>query len=420
MQRALRIALVPACGAAIALKPPTFMALIQTESEAECSDHLYTGPSADEYRKMCSDIDADCKARCDALLAKHNAHLKELEAECKRQKRILAGNEEDHADEKSDRKEEDTDVASAKKAVAEKAHCRPELFQAKEDLAQQETIPNDDNEAIDEECRLKKLVMEKERCVEELKSAEAVLGNEKSQHSKESQEEDQAASKLPPQERKVQIACDAWKNAGGPPPCNCGGQGKKDALLAQADKAVADLLAEYLRQKGILGGQQDDHAGEKADADVERKDVKEAKEVVAKDAHCPPELEQAKASLAREDAIPNDTPANVDDECDAKKAVLKAQACVDRLRKAEAVLAAENDQHAEESSEEAAAAAKLPPQEKLVCELKAALDAAKAARKALPCDQPAPVEKSEPAPKSGATRATALVFAALLCAFVQA
>jgi len=258
-----------------------------------------------------------------------------------------------------------------------------------------------------------------EQCVEELRAAEAVLSNERAQHSKESSEEDKAASALPPQEERVRIAC---ANTGGPAPdCNCGGQTKKDALLAEADKAVADLLAEYLRQKKILEGWQGDHADEKADTAVERKDVKEAKVVVARDAHCPPELEKALAELSKQEGIPDDTSADVDAECVAKKAVLEAQKCVDRLRKAEAVLADEKDQHSEEAGEEADAAAKLPAQEKLVCELKAALDAARAARKSLPCGG-----KSEPEPepekKSGATRATAfsVAMAALFCALVQA
>merc|ERR1719223_548757 len=98
---------------------------------------------------------------------------------------------------------------------------------------------------------------------------------------------------------------------------------------------------------------------------------------------------------------------------------MEAQACVDRLRKAEAILGTQKDQHSDEksdlsteNSEEDAAAAKLPPQEKIVCELKAALDAARAARKSLPCGSgseepaPAPAPAPEPEKKSGATRAT--------------
>jgi len=414
MQRTLQIALLPACGLALAAKPHGhFMALTQTQDE--CSAHLYDGPA--DYGKLCADIDSDCKARCDALMDKHNANVAELKAECERQKRILSGKEADHVDEKSHRKAEDIDVASANKAVAAKAHCRPELHAAKEDLAREEAIPNDDSGAIDAECKAKKRVMVAEQCVEELRAAEAVLSNERDQHSKESNEEDKAASALPPQEERVRIAC---ANTGGPAPdCDCGGQAKKDALLAQADKAVADLLAEYLRQKKILEGQQDDHSDEKADVAVERKDVTEAKKTVARDAHCPPELEKAKAELSTQQGIPNDTPEDIDAECEATKAVLEAQKCVDRLRKAEAVLATEKDQHADESSEEAKAAAVLPPQEKLVCELKAALDAAKAARKSLPCGSD---QKSEPEPekKSGASTAALAGMAALFCALVQA
>jgi hypothetical protein len=402
-----------------------------------CDPSAYTGPA--DYGKLCADIDADCKAKCDALAAAHKANVDELKAECAKQTRILEGKEDDHADEKADRKEEDMDVSEAKKAVAEKAHCRPELFAAKEDLAGEEAIPNDASANIDAECKAKKRVMKAEQCVEVLERAEAVLDKQKDQHSEESKEEDQAASKVPPQEERKRIACAAVDGAAAAaPPCNCGGQGKKDALLSQADEYIESLLAEYLRQKKILEGKVDDHADEKADVDAqekvvsaERKDVKEAKIVVARDAHCPPELEAAKAALAKQEAIPNETPGDIDAECEAKKAVLEAQACVDRLRKAEQVLGTQRDQHGAEKSdlhgeatEEDAAAAKLPPQEKIVCDLKAALDAAREARKSLPCgsDQ----EKSEPEPekekKSGAARTgvTFTVLAALLCALVQA
>jgi len=213
--------------------------------------------------------------------------------------------------------------------------------------------------------------------------------------------------------------------AKGPPSANCNNQDKKDALLRQADEYIEDLLAEYLRQKGILEGKEDDHAQEKRDVAPEGRDVKEAKVAVDRDAHCPPELEKAKAELSTQEGIPNDTEADIDAECEATKAVMEAQACVDRLRAAEVVLARQKEQYSQQSSEEQAAAAKLPPQEKIVCELKAALDAAKAARKALPCGSE---QKSEPAesepekPKSGATRVASAVaiVAALLCALVQA
>jgi len=445
MQRTLRLALVPACGAALAAKPHGhFMALTQKEA---CSPDAYTGPAG--YGDLCSAIDADCKAACDALAAKHNSNVDELKAECQRQKNILAGKEEDHADEKSDRKGEDMDVDSANKAVAAKAHCRPELHSAKENLAKEEAIPNDDSAAIDNECKARKRVMKAEQCVEELRRAEAVLSKERDEHSKEAKEEDQAASALPPQEERVRIACAAAPPA---PPCNCGDQDKKDALLAQADQYIADLLAEYLRQKKILDNKEDDHAAEKADVDQQEQvvagewsDVKNAKETVKDHAHCPPDLEKAKAQLeaanaelSKQQGIPNDTPKDIDAECEAQKAVLAAkeavriaEQCVEELRRAEAVLGSQKTEHGSEKSDlnseesqENQAEAAVPPQAKIVCDLKAALDAARAARDTLPCGSKSePSAKPEPEEKkSGATRAAVAttLITVFLAALVQA
>jgi len=440
------------------------LALSQT-NEA-CSPDAYTGPA--NYDDICGKIDGDCKDKCDALAAKHQdkcdalaakhqAMLDERKAECQKQKNILAGKEEEHSDQKADRKEEDMDVSTANKAVAEKAHCRPELVAAEEDLSKEEAIPNDDSAAIDAECKAKKRVMEAEQCVEVLIRAEAVLSKQKDQHKEESHEEGQAASAVPPQEQEVRIACAGLDAAAPPcdssPPCDCGSdQSKKDALLKKADQYIADLLAEYLRQKKILEGKVDDHSGEKADVDQQEgvvtdewSDVKNAKETVKNHAHCPPDLEKAKAELAKAQseldtqlAIPNETPTDIDAECEAKKAVLEAEAavrlaeqCMEKLRRAEAVLRSQEGEHgnektdlAGENREEDTAAAALPPQEKIVCDLKAALDAARAARDSLPCgkkDAPAPAPAPEEK-KSGAARAataTAL-FAVLLGALVQA
>jgi len=448
MQRTLRLALVPACGAALAAKPHGhFLALSQT-NEA-CSPDAYTGPA--NYDDACAKIDGDCKAACAALAAKHQAHVNELKAECAKQTRILDGKEEDHAEEKSDRKEEDMDVSEANKAVAEKAHCRPELSAAKEDLAKEESIPNDDSAAIDAECKAKKRVMVAEQCVEVLVRAEAVLSKQENQHKKESSEEDKAASALPPQEERKRIACAAVNIP--EPPCDCGGDdSKKDALLKQADQYVADLLAEYLRQKKILEGKVGDHSDEKADVaqqegvvGEEWSDVKNAKETVKDHAHCPPDLAKAKDELAKAQAeldtqlaIPNDTPTDIDAECEAKKAVLEAEAavrvaeqCMEKLRRAEAVLRSQDVEHSDEHTDlkgeehqEDAAAAALPPQEKIVCDLKAALDAARAARDSLPCGKKsAPAPKAEPEEKkSGAARAATAtaIFAVLVGALVQA
>jgi hypothetical protein len=182
----------------------------------------------------------------------------------------------------------------------------------------------------------------------------------------------------------------------------------------------------------------------------EKLDVQDAKVTVKNNAHCPPELEKAMEELAKQQAIPNDTSEDISAECVARKAVMEAEHCVEALRKAEKVLATEKDEHGEEKSdfkvethEEDQAALAVPPQEKIVCELKAALDAARAARKGLSGGgsssgaeaaeaEPeqkksekaeAQSEKAEPEEKkSDATRSTVglAAVAALLCIFVQA
>jgi len=456
------------------------MALAQTD--ATCSPDAYTGPSAAEYKRLSSDIDADCKGRADDLRRKHEERLKELEDECLRQKRILAGKEDVHADEKADVKEQEKvvakekmDVKEAKIKVKELAQCPPELVQAKEELAEQEAIPNDLPQDIDAECKAQKLVLEKEACVEELRAAERVLSGHAAEHSAEKSdlsgeesEKDHAATKIPPQEKRVEEACQAFEDLKKKGPSQHGFdelnkrcQDKKDALLKEADAAIEALLNDYLRQKKILEGKEDVHADEKADVDQQEKvvveeriDVKEAKVVVKRNAHCPPELVKAKEELSQQQAIPNDSSEDIDAECVARKAVMEAEQCVEALRKAEAVLGTQRGEHKKEGShldaeaqEEDEAAAALPPQEKIVCELKAALDAARAARKGLSSSSPssdgdaspassgedaasASKEKSEKKEaeeqqesekKSAATRSAAgvAVVAMLLAAFVQ-
>jgi len=232
-------------------------------------------------------------------------------------------------------------------------------------------------------------------------------------------------------------------------------QARKGALSKQADAAIEALLNDYLRQKKILEGKEADHVDEKEDVDgqenvvaEEKLDVKAARVTVKNNAHCPPELEKANEELATQQKIPNDTSEDIDAECVARKAVMEAEQCVEALRKAEAVLATEKGHHVEEKSdlnvekrEEDQAAAAVPPQEKIVCELKAALDAARAARKGLTggessSSSEAEHEKAEPEKKeaekaeaesgnkkSAAAKSTTVgvaVFVAALYTFLQA
>jgi len=190
--------------------------------------------------------------------------------------------------------------------------------------------------------------------------------------------------------------------------------------------------------------EKEDVDGQKNVVAEEKLDVKAARVTVKNNAHCPPELEKANAELATQKQIPNDTSEDIDAECVARKAVMEAEQCVEALRKAEAVLATEKGQHGEEKSdlnvekrEEDQAAAAVPPQEKIVCELKAALDAARAARKGLnggdssSSSSEAEHEKAEPEKeeaeaenkKSAAAKSTTAgvaVFVAALYTFLQA
>eukprot|EP00929_Paragymnodinium_shiwhaense_P026956 TRINITY_DN15933_c0_g1_i1.p2 TRINITY_DN15933_c0_g1~~TRINITY_DN15933_c0_g1_i1.p2 ORF type:complete len:484 (-),score=187.55 TRINITY_DN15933_c0_g1_i1:161-1450(-) len=157
------------------------------------------------------------------------------------------------------------------------------------------------------------------------------------------------------------------------------------------DRNLKALEEEYLRQKRILDDKEATHKDEMADVKAqkavvaeEKMDVEKARKVVKENAHCPPELKEAEAELAKQQAIPNDSEERIDDECRAKKAVLDAQLCVEELRKAEGVLREEKGEHSGEKSElrgeqgeaEIAKAA-LPPQERRVADALAAWEAAK-------------------------------------------
>lgn len=383
-------------------------------------------PSAADYSDKCSTIIRECRAAADALRGKYDANLAALKAECEKQTRILEGNEEDHSEEKADAKEEKMEVGEARMVVKDYDQCRPELEEAKAELNEQEAIPNDLPQDVDAECKARKLVIRKEACVARLRKAEAVLAKEERDHKDQVKERDEAFNKISPQAERKRKACLAYeneKNKGPPKAPTC--QPPKDALLRQADQDIEDMLAEYLKQKRALEIKQDTHADEEADVDVEEREVRQAEEAVRAKAHCPPELEEAEAELARQEAIPNDSAADIDAECEARKAVLKARPCVEEFKKAEAALAREKEDLSEENREENHAERKVSPQERKTAKAKAALDAARAARTALPCDNPdgagsdKPDKPDKPEPKSGAARAAALAVVAVLCAAVH-
>jgi len=420
-------------------------------SSGDVTSSVGFGHSPEWYVERCEEITEKCNEQQDAVVEQYNNDLSALEAEYRRQLRILDGKEEDHADEVADVKAQKRAVAKqkmkvedAREAVKENAHCPPELQEAKEKLYELEAVPNKSPEDIEEECKWRKVVLEKEKCVEVLMAAEEVLRDEKDDHSDEKHElsgekadEADAAAALPPQEKRVADAKAAWENAKrkGPKSVTEGAEGScqadKDALLAALLADIKALEDEYLRQKRILENKEDTHADEKADVAAQedevaktRKRVKNAKAAVEKNAHCPPELEEAKQHLKDLQAVPNETPEDIEDECKAKKVVLEKEQCVEVLREAESVLRENKVDHRGEKSElkgeeydEQVAADAVPPQEKRVADAKAALDAARAALEALKrcvnggkassSDSSADADATPPESRSGAARAVA-------------
>jgi len=396
---------------------PTGASSGDDDSEGDVTSSVGFGHAPEWYVERCEEITEKCNAQQDAVVEQYDNDLSALEAEYRRQLRILEGKEEDHADEVADVKAQKRAVAKqkmkvedAREAVKENAHCPPELQEAKEKLYSLEAVPNKSPEDIEEECKWRKIVLEKEKCVEVLIAAQEVLRDEKDDHSEEKHElsgekadEADAAAALPPQEKRVADAKAAWENAKrkGPKSVTEGAKGScqadKDALLAALLADIKALEDEYLRQKAILEKREDTHADEQADVADQteevaqtRMKVKNAQIAVKKNAHCPPQLEEAKQHLADLEAVPNETPEDIEEECKAKKVVLEKEQCVEVLREAESVLRENKmDHHGEkgelksEEYDEQQAADRLPPQEKRVADAKAALDAARAALEAL-------------------------------------
>jgi hypothetical protein len=406
------------------------------------------GYDAASYGSQCDKINDQCEERIARRIREYEEDLAELAAEYETQKNALAEKEARHKDEKEDVAPEQKDVKQAHAEVKEKAHCPPELKDAEARLAVLEAQPNKTPKDVDEECELKKKILELKPCVAALRAAEKVLATEKEHLKIESAQESDAASAVPPQKAKTTEAEEAYKSfkkmgVRGIPQIKDECQAERDALERKADADIEELESEYGTQKVNLGEKVDTHKDEKADVDPqkqrvlkEQKDVAAAKEQVEEHEHCPPELETAQARLQVLEGTPNKTPKDVDEECELKKKILELKACVEKLKAAQAVLKTETEQYhvenkalGEETAQESKAASAVPPQQRTVADLKSALAAAKEARKSIchgPDDKPAPAPAPAPAPKekSGAERAavttTVLAVFAVFLASMQA
>jgi len=408
---------------ALHVEPPAKSGLREYEPNDAPSSTSTGGSSGDEgpgpakhsaawYKARCDEINGHCKFLADNRLNAARADRKHFQDDCEKQKAILKEKKDAHAAEKTDVSHQVEDVAQAKlevksatATVQDYAHCPPELEKWKAELSRLNAIPNKSPSDIDAECKAQQKVLEAQQCVDKLRVAEKVLTDEKSQHDGEkahlNHEETHvgpAAQAVPPQGEVVIESCAKAEDFAKRPLegsvagilSNCKAQ--KDDLLDGLGDDLHALDTECAKQKAILSGHKDDHAEEKAEHRDQAKDEAAAKAKVEKaevdvreNAHCPPELKDAKADLARLEAIPNKATSDIDDECEAHQRVLKAEKCVDIYEAAKAVLAhkeglhyKEQVLHADEAAERSHASGKIPPQEGVVAKVCADFDAAKA------------------------------------------
>lgn len=381
--------------------------------------NLYEKGTAPWFKHKCQEINDRCKIAKDNRLNMAKQDLEHFADDCARQKKILADMKDHHDDQKADVHAQKKDTAAAKEEVEdakvkvqELAHCPPDLEAAKAELARLKGLPNHTPADIEAECDAEKVIVEKQKCVDELRKAEAVLAAEKADHAGEkadlaTEKEHVAPAEepIPMQEKKVAQVCAALDNAKLKPiegsvlgiESTC--QAERDELMSQNTVNPDDLYQIYLHQKRVLEGKEEAHNDEKGDvveqkAAVAKKEmgVNQAKVAVSQNEHCPPELAAAKKELSGLRAIANKVPADIDAECKAENVVLEKQKCVDVLREAEAVLARKASEHQVEASEltnekadVVASKAALPPQEQKTAAAKAAWLAAKALHEAAHC-----------------------------------
>jgi len=172
-------------------------------------------------------VEGNCDAERDELMRNINADMRDLWAIYINQKGIMEGKEDTHRSESADVVSQKKDVvvstinvAEAEAAVKENAHCEPKLKASEARLAHLVAEPDRSASDIDEECETEKDVIKWKQCVVVLRAAQKVLRDHKEVHSAETADldaqEDQAhAAKiaLPPQEKVVDDAYEAWLRA---------------------------------------------------------------------------------------------------------------------------------------------------------------------------------------------------------------
>jgi len=334
------------------------------------------------YQTECKKINDHCSFikghRTDSV----REDLRFLEDEYIREKNLLDEKKDKHEEEKTDVTRIMAGIAEAKVTIEENEHCPSELSDAKRKLEHLRTISDSSKSDIDKECDIEKEIIEWQKCVDELRAAEALLIKLEASLPKEKSQIARAAKKIPHQEDAVIAAKERWLGvkANGVQPSTHGVEencdAERDELMNRINADIRDLWAIYIREKDTLEGKTVTHNTEKEHVDVQKKDVVEAsmdvaeaeKEVEEK-AHCEPKLNEAESKLARLVRVPDRSSNDIDEECKTEKDVIRWRDCVVILRKAQKVLADHEVVHKEESAilkkeADEARAAKLavPPQ----------------------------------------------------------
>jgi len=147
-----------------------------------------------------------------------------------------------------------------------------------------------------------------------------------------------------------------------------------DHLKAMQDAHLKDLRDKLDKQKRTLEDKEKDHSDANDQADQGKLGLEDAKMAVEKNAHCPPELEKARAELAKLQASPNRSPEDIEAECELQKKILELMKCVEKLREAEELLDKLRDDYHRDQSGLRGAADALSPQQKRVGDAQSALD----------------------------------------------
>jgi hypothetical protein len=355
------------------------------------------------YQTECKKINDHCTFIRGHKKDSTREDMRFLEDEYIREKDLLAERKDKHESEKLDVQHILAEMAECKVTIEENDHCPTELSSAKSRLARLRKVSDESKSDIDKECDIEKEIIEWQKCVDELRAAEALLVKHTESLPKEQRQITRAEKKIPHQEDAVKAAKERWLGHAGVDPSvdaveeNC--DAERDELMMYINGKIRDLWAVYIDHKGIYEGKEDTHKSEKADVTEQKpdvvkasKEVADAEKAVEENAHCEPKLNDAEHKLARLVSVPDRSSSDIDEECETEKDVIKWRACVVVLKKAQKVLKDHEVVHKAESAdlakqEDEARAAKLalPPQKSLVDDAYEAWLRAKALRDSANC-----------------------------------